>query len=101
MDFWRALRGGAARYAGSHSHKTPRVACASFRPYLHYADSSDSPAWTAIVDGQGQEVSWERTIEGIDGDLQVTNLHGEAGRREANTKASWLAAMAASTFQLW
>jgi RHS repeat-associated protein len=59
---------------------------------LHYSDGSDSPSWTSIADGQGQEVSWERNIEGIDGDLaaihtdttssdttvlQLTNLHGD------------------------
>ena len=59
---------------------------------LHYADDSDSPSWTSVKDGQGQEISWERTVEGIDGDLaairthtaqgdttllQLTNLHGD------------------------
>ena len=55
---------------------------------LHYADDSDSPAWTAETDN-GEEVSWTRSIEGIDGDLaaihdsqtgttlQLTNLHGD------------------------
>jgi RHS repeat-associated protein len=59
---------------------------------LHYSDESDSTSWTRVTDGQGQEVSWERAIEGIDGDLaairthdsqgdqttlQLTNLHGD------------------------
>lgn len=59
---------------------------------LHYTDTSDSPTWTRITDASNQEVSWERNIEGIDGDLaaihthnaqgdstvlQLTNLHGD------------------------
>jgi RHS repeat-associated protein len=59
---------------------------------LHYSDDSDSPSWTRITNAQGQEVSWDRSIEGIDGDLaavrthtassdttvlQLTNLHGD------------------------
>lgn len=59
---------------------------------LHYSDDSDSPSWTTVADGQGQQISWERNIEGIDGDLaalqtntggsttttlQLTNLHGD------------------------
>lgn len=59
------------------------------REVLHYADSSDAPAWTQIVDSDGQEVSFSRSVEGIDGDLaaiagsesgvelQLTNLHGD------------------------
>jgi len=46
---------------------------------LHYSDSSDSPSWTAIVDGQGQELSWERTIGGIEGDLAAIRTHDAAG----------------------
>lgn len=59
----------------------------------HYSDGSDSPAWSEVKDGQGQTVSWSRSIEGIDGDLaairtsdsqgdqtvlQLSNLHGDA-----------------------
>lgn len=59
---------------------------------LHYQDGSDSPSWTSTANGQGQEISWERSVQGIDGDLaairthdsqgdttvlQVTNLHGD------------------------
>lgn len=59
---------------------------------LHYDGSSDSPAWTRITDASNQEVSWERNIAGIDGNLtairthdaqgdttvlQLTNLHGD------------------------
>lgn len=55
---------------------------------LHYADDSDSPAWT-IEMNNGTPGRWTRNIEGIDGDLaaindsqngatlQLTNLHGD------------------------
>jgi len=46
---------------------------------LHYQDGSDSPAWTRVTDGQGQEVSWERNIEGIDGDLAAIRTHTSQG----------------------
>ncbi len=42
---------------------------------LHYQDGSDSPSWTRITDGQSQEVSWQRNIEGIDGDLAAIRTH--------------------------
>jgi RHS repeat-associated protein len=59
---------------------------------LHYQDASDATSWTRIANSQGQEVSWERNIEGIDGDLaavhtddsqgdttvlKLSNLHGD------------------------
>jgi RHS repeat-associated protein len=59
---------------------------------LHYQDGSDSPSWTRVANSQGVETSWERNVEGIDGDLaairthdsqgditvlQITNLHGD------------------------
>jgi RHS repeat-associated protein len=55
---------------------------------LHYADDSDSPAWTAQMDGTTEQY-WTRNVEGIDSDLaaiydsrsgaelQLTNLHGD------------------------
>jgi RHS repeat-associated protein len=56
---------------------------------LHYADDSDAPAWSAMMNGT-TETSYTRNIEGIDGDLaaiydsqtssailQLTNLHGD------------------------
>jgi RHS repeat-associated protein len=46
---------------------------------LHYQDGSDSPSWTRIADGQGQEVSWDRNIEGIDGDLAAIRTHNTQG----------------------
>lgn len=46
---------------------------------LHYQDSSDSPAWTRVTNGQGQETAWERTIEGIDGDLDAIRTHNSGG----------------------
>jgi RHS repeat-associated protein len=46
---------------------------------LHYQDSSDSPSWTSIADAQAQEVSWERNIEGIDGDLAAVRTHDSQG----------------------
>jgi len=36
---------------------------------MHYADSSDSPAWTATEGSSGQELSYTRDITGITGDL--------------------------------
>jgi RHS repeat-associated protein len=75
---------------------------------LHYGDGSDSPSWTSTANGQGQEVSWERNIEGIDGDLaaihtdtasadttvlQVTNLHGDViATASTDTQATALTA---------
>jgi RHS repeat-associated protein len=46
---------------------------------LHYSDSSDAPSWTRLVNGQGQELSWERTITGIDGDLAAVRTHNSGG----------------------
>ena len=46
---------------------------------LHYQDSSDSPAWTRVANTQGQEVSWARNIEGIDGDLAAIRTHTSQG----------------------
>jgi RHS repeat-associated protein len=46
---------------------------------LHYSDSSDSPSWTSVANTQGQEVSWERTITGIDGDLAAVRIHNSGG----------------------
>jgi RHS repeat-associated protein len=56
---------------------------------LHYADDSDSPAWTVQMNGASEQY-WNRNIEGIDGDLaaiydsqtstttlQLANLHGD------------------------
>lgn len=67
---------------------------------MHYGDGTDAPAWTAIVDSQQQEVSWERDITGIDGNLaaihssaetetedtvlQLSNLHGDIVATVAN-----------------
>ncbi|MEX1142669.1 MAG: hypothetical protein WEB79_10210 [Thermoleophilaceae bacterium] len=64
------------------------VPSGSYQEVLHYADGSDSPAWSALTEN-GQEVSWERNITGIDGDLAaihhskngtelpIANLHGD------------------------
>ena len=64
--------------------QSERIRSGSPTETYHYADDSDSPAWTA-TDAQ----SWTRTIEGIDGSLagiqtnaspiqlQLTNLHGD------------------------
>jgi YD repeat-containing protein len=46
---------------------------------LHYQDGSDSPSWTRIADAQNQEVSWERNVEGIDGDLAAIRTHDSQG----------------------
>jgi RHS repeat-associated protein len=46
---------------------------------LHYQDGSDSPSWTRIANSQGQETSWERNIEGIDGDLAAIQTHNTQG----------------------
>jgi RHS repeat-associated protein len=46
---------------------------------LHYSDGSDSPSWTRLINGQGQELSWERTITGIDGDLAAIRTHDVQG----------------------
>lgn len=46
---------------------------------LHYSGSSDSTSWTRITNAQAQEVSWERTIEGIDGDLAAIRTHDSQG----------------------
>jgi len=46
---------------------------------LHYSDSSDAPSWTRVANSQGQEISWERTITGIDGDLAATRTHTSQG----------------------
>jgi RHS repeat-associated protein len=46
---------------------------------LHYSDGSDSPSWTSVANTQGQEVSWERTITGIDGDLAAIRTHNSGG----------------------
>jgi RHS repeat-associated protein len=35
---------------------------------MHYSDGSDSPTWSAVVNG-GSTVSWERSVTGIDGGL--------------------------------
>ncbi|MEX1142665.1 MAG: RHS repeat-associated core domain-containing protein [Thermoleophilaceae bacterium] len=71
---------------GNRHHAS--VPSGGYQEVLHYADSSDSPAWSAVTEN-GQEVSWERNIGGIDGDLaaihhsqtgtelQIANLHGD------------------------
>jgi RHS repeat-associated protein len=46
---------------------------------LHYQDGSDAVSWSRIADSQGQEVSWERNIEGIDGDLAAIRTHDGQG----------------------
>jgi RHS repeat-associated protein len=46
---------------------------------LHYDSASDSPAWTRLTDAQNQEVSWERNISGIDGDLAAIRTHNAQG----------------------
>ncbi len=46
---------------------------------LHYKDDSDSPSWTSTANAQGQETSWERNIEGIDGDLAAIRTHTAQG----------------------
>jgi RHS repeat-associated protein len=77
---------------------------------MHYADGSDSPAWTD-TQTNGVTVSWERTITGIDGGLaaiadnngtattttlQIASLHGDiVGTASTSTAATALA----STFE--
>lgn len=46
---------------------------------LHYQDGSDSPSWIHTRNTQGQEISWERNIEGIDGDLAAIRTHTAQG----------------------
>jgi len=46
---------------------------------LHYQDGSDSPSWTRVANAQGVETSWERNIEGIDGDLAAIRTHNAQG----------------------
>jgi RHS repeat-associated protein len=55
----------------------------------HYADTGDSPAWIATSTDAGTNWTWERNVQGIDGDLaalqpstgpaqiQLANLHGD------------------------
>ncbi len=64
----------------------------------HYADTSDSPVWTATSHDSGASWSWERNITAPTGDLaliqssdgtsqlQLANLHGDiAATTDANT----------------
>jgi RHS repeat-associated protein len=67
---------------------------------MHYNDSTDAPAWTAVVDSQSQVASWTRDITAIGGNLaaihasddqqtetttlQLSNLHGDIVATVAN-----------------
>lgn len=64
--------------AGRH-RQTVATGGTTHTEVLHYADDSDSPAWSEVIDGQGQQVSWERTITGIDGDLAATHASDSQG----------------------
>lgn len=55
----------------------------------HYPDTEDSPSWISTSTDAGATTTWERNVEGIDGNLaaiqpstgtiqiQLTNLHGD------------------------
>jgi len=62
-----------------HRHQSIVSAGITRTETLHYQDGSDAPAWTAIADDQGQGVSWERNVEGIEGDLAAIRTHTAQG----------------------
>ena len=81
------------RLRGATDTTTPTggTATETRRTLNHYSDDTDSPAWIATSTDTGATWTWERNVEGIDGnlaalqesdttkipELQLTNLHGD------------------------
>jgi RHS repeat-associated protein len=77
---------------GGRQRQTVATGGTTYTETFHYQDGSDSPSWSSVANAQGQVISGERNIEGIDGDLaairirnaqgdttvlQLQNLHGD------------------------